>query len=74
MLKGSNGIHNDCQINIFNMCDNIVQSFKKICIETRGVGGHLESRWRGGGGHILLFMVNILLVSDFSVFKKTMLS
>jgi hypothetical protein len=28
----------------------------------------------GGGVHIWLFMVNILLVTDFSVLKKTMLS
>jgi hypothetical protein len=25
------------------------------CIETRGVGGHLESGWRGGGGAYLTF-------------------
>ena len=37
---------------------------------SRALGKWVERGW----GHILLFMVNILLVTDFSVLKKKMLS
>jgi hypothetical protein len=43
------------------------------CIETRGVVGHLPpTLWKvgGGGGHILLFMVNIVLITEFFSIKE----
>jgi hypothetical protein len=44
------------------------------CIETRGVVGHFPPRLskvgEKEGGHILLFMVNILLVTEFSALEK----